>query len=240
MKTFSNEDSIYIGKEAGKEILHRIKNAKSSVKVVSPYLSASYVQELISLHKQGRKITLITSDNIVTERSPYTNFRTGDLVNKEKVNNIKTDKTRKTCLKLFIFTIIGSLILLALSSFLAYGFLHILTGIVFVSSLILILLWWIIEPHSYKYTPIFRIKVFDSRSGKNPQSTELIHSKIFVIDDELAFLGSANFTYSGFKKHYETVIEVKDKKAVKSISQEVEDLYNSNIARAKDPKEWAS
>ena len=92
--------------------------------------------------------------------------------------------------------------------------------------------------YSFKYKPIFRIKVFDSASGKNPRSTELIHSKIFVIDEEIAFLGSVNFTYSGFKTHYETMIKVEDSKAVKDISQEVERLYNSKDLREKRVEEW--
>ncbi|MDO8459875.1 MAG: phospholipase D family protein [Nanoarchaeota archaeon] len=85
---------------------------------------------------------------------------------------------------------------------------------------------------------MFRIKVFDSKSGKRPYSTELIHSKIYVIDEEVAFVGSANFTYSGFKTHYETMIKIKDKKAVHDISKEIEDLYNSKELRVKEIKEW--
>ena len=89
-----------------------------------------------------------------------------------------------------------------------------------------------------EYETIFRIKVFDSKSGIKPWSTELIHSKIYVIDNEIAFVGSVNFTYSGFKTHYETTIKVNDKKAVSDISQEVEDLYNSKDLKVKEIAEW--
>ena len=61
--------------------------------------------------------------------------------------------------------------------------------------------------------------------------------KIFVIDEEIANLGSANFTYSGFKTHYETVIKVFDKNATIDISKEVEALYNSNDLRTKEFEE---
>ncbi len=54
-----------------------------------------------------------------------------------------------------------------------------------------------------------------------------MHAKIFVIDDKIVFLGSANFTYSAFNTHYETVIKVEDQKAIKDIIKEVEELYNS-------------
>src|SRR3989338_410614 len=84
MKTFSKNDAIYIGKYAGDEIIKEIKNAKSSVKIVSPYLSGNYVKELIHLHNQGRNITLITSDNI-TENQKYSDFSTSDLIVKNEV-----------------------------------------------------------------------------------------------------------------------------------------------------------
>ncbi len=241
MKTYSNRDFIYIGKEAGTEILNKIKNAKSSVKIVSPYLSSSYIQELIKLHKQGREVVLITCDNLVSERSPYSDFNISDLVNKEKVLNPKAEKSRKAILKAFI--IIFGVFLLTLLPNLLFSYapqlLLILAGLSLFISFILIISRFLIERYSYKYSTIFRIKVFDSRSGDKPWSTELIHSKIFVIDDETVFLGSANFTYSGFKKHYETVIRVEDKQAIKSISEEVETLYNSTIPRAKPIEEWA-
>ena len=82
MRTFSNKDSIYIGKEAGKEILSEIKNAKKSVKIVSPYTSPDYIKELISLHKKGVDVTLITCDKIT--ESSYSDFRVSDLIKKEK------------------------------------------------------------------------------------------------------------------------------------------------------------
>ena len=55
---------IYIGKGAGKKLLEDISNAKKSVKVVSPYLSPSLINELIRLHSKGLEISLITNDNI--------------------------------------------------------------------------------------------------------------------------------------------------------------------------------
>ena len=232
MRTYSNEDFIYIGKEAGNEILSKIKNAKDSVKIVSPYLSANYIQELITLHNQGRKITLITSDNLVTGDRHYSSFNISDLVKKEKIQKPEAEKKGKVILKACIPVFVLSFILLI------YGFSIFAVALLFICS-VFIISYFPTKSYFYDYKTIFRIKVFDSKSGSNPRSTELIHSKIFLIDDETAFLGSANFTYSGFKKHYETVIKITDKRAVKDISEEVESLYNSNIAREKSIREWS-
>ena len=95
-----------------------------------------------------------------------------------------------------------------------------------------------IKFYSYEYHSLFRLKVFDSKSGEKPYSTNLVHSKIFVIDESILFLGSANFTYSGFETHYETIIQVKDKKSIKDISKEVENLFNSRDLKSKSIKQW--
>jgi len=95
-----------------------------------------------------------------------------------------------------------------------------------------------INPFLYEYYPLFRLKVFDSYSGPNPRSTNLIHSKIFLIDNEILFLGSANFTYSAFQTHYETVIKINDTQAIKDIDDEVEALFKSTELKARDIQEW--
>jgi len=234
MITFSNKDHIYIGREAGKEIYEKIKIAQKSVKIVSPYLSPDYTKELISLHKKGIKITLITCDNI--ETNSYSDFKISDLVKIEKVEESKSKKLNKFLHQLVILLFIGAIIS-AVSSF-VLPILIFLAGILFFASIIAVVYSESISDCSFKYEPIFRIKVFDSTTGKNPKSTELIHSKIFVIDDEIAFIGSVNFTYAGFKTHYETTIKVEDKKAVKDISEEVEKLYFSKDLKAKSIGEW--
>ncbi|MBS3092365.1 phospholipase D family protein [Candidatus Pacearchaeota archaeon] len=235
MKTFSKNDAIYIGKYAGDEIIKEIKSAKSSVKIVSPYLSGNYVKELIHLHKKGRKITLITSDNIA-ENKKYSDFSASDLVIKNETIDLTLEKKRKNGITYSIILLIISLFTLINSVIFSIFFNP--SIIILFFSIISLIYYHALEIKRTEYTPIFRIKVFDSKSGEKPWSTELIHSKIYVIDNALAFLGSVNFTYSGFKTHYETMIKIQDIKAVLDISQEVEELYNSKDLRAKEIEEW--
>jgi phosphatidylserine/phosphatidylglycerophosphate/cardiolipin synthase-like enzyme len=237
MITFSNKDYIYIGKEAGKEIHEKIKNAKKSVKVVSPYLSPDYIKDLIHLHKKGVNITLITCDKI--EENSFSDFKVSDLIKKEKIYDKKSVKLKKLLFDLFIWIFLASALFAIQGIIFTFSSMFILAGGFLVISILAFIFSKIISDYSLKYSPLFRIKVFDSGSGKNPWSTELIHSKIFVIDEEIAFLGSINFTYSGFKTHYETTIKVEDRNAVNSISEEVEKLYVSKELREKPVEGWA-
>jgi phosphatidylserine/phosphatidylglycerophosphate/cardiolipin synthase-like enzyme len=236
VRTFSNNDSIYIGRNSGTEILNKIKTAKKSVKIVSPYLSASYIKELVHQHKNGIDITLITCDKI-SDEARFSDFRRSDLIKEVRTDNKKGKKTRKLLLKISLYMLMS----LIPSTILGLLFIQILILAVIILGILMItfILYFVTRDYSITYKPIFRIKVFDSASGLRPGSTELIHSKIFVIDNEVAFLGSANFTYSGFKTHYETVIKIEDSNAVNAISQEVESLYTSPVLRAKPVEEWA-
>ncbi|MDO8460770.1 MAG: hypothetical protein Q7S74_06700, partial [Nanoarchaeota archaeon] len=112
MKTFSGESSIYIGREAGQEVMNAIRNAKTSVKIVSPYLSEFYVKELVKLHKMNRQITLITCDHI-SENSMYSDFKVSDLVVNRAVPEAEFDNKRKKGLRysfiLFVPSAVGLL-----------------------------------------------------------------------------------------------------------------------------------
>jgi len=234
MKTISNQNKIYIGRNAGLEILEALRNSRKSIKIVSPYLSGSYLEKLVNLQKKGIDITLITCDDIKEEVNKFSNFRLSDIIKQKKIlnNNNNNSKTIKnilfyTSLSLLLLSLIIFIISLTLS----------ITLLISLSILIISLLGfacsYFIKEFNYEYYSIFKIKIFDSHSGDKPWSTNLVHSKIFVIDEEIAFLGSANFTYSGFKNHYETVIKILDLNAIKDISNEIENLYNSTELKSK-------
>ncbi|MBR9704851.1 hypothetical protein GOV12_05545 [Candidatus Pacearchaeota archaeon] len=230
MHTHSGDDKIYIGKNAGKELFGCIENAKKSVKVVSPYLSPNYIKTLVKLSEKGIKITLITADEL--EVNPqYCDFKHSDIIKQKVIPDSLYKHKRKTGIFIsFIFFFISLFGFVMSVFFIPFFYISI---ILIVISIIMFVYFLSIKPNKYEYYSIFRLKIFDSSSGDKPWSKELIHSKIFVIDEQVAFLGSLNFTYSGFKKHYETLIRVGDKRAVEDISKEVENLYASSFLSCK-------
>jgi len=231
MKTYSNHDEIFIGRKQGLQILNAVKNAKKSVKIVSPYLTPSYLEELVNLRKKGVQITLITSDDVEQGRGNYSNFKHSDIIKQKKIFDQQAKDKRTRGFIISTALLIISAFFLLLSLFFLFFILALVGAGILIYS-------YSIKFYNYEYYSLFRLKVFDSKSGESPYSTNLVHSKIFVIDESILFLGSANFTYSGFKTHYETIIQVKDKKSIKDISEEVESLFNSKDLKAKSIKQW--
>lgn len=236
MKTISNQDKIYIGRNAGLEILEALRNSKKSIKIVSPYLSGSYLEKLVSLQKKKIDITLITSDDIKEEATRFSNFRLSDIIKQKKIPLENAKNIKKPLNFIFLIMLISSALLFLLTPLFPV-LLFISIPLLIISILGILFPSFPIKNYDYEYYPIFRIKIFDSKSGDKPWSTNLIHSKIFLIDEEIAFLGSANFTYSGFKTHYETVIKILDLNAIKDISDEIENLYNSTELKSKSIEE---
>src|SRR5690606_10728568 len=67
---------------------------------------------------------------------------------------------------------------------------------------------------NYKYSQLFPFKVFVSPDKVDTYKNTFIHGKIYIIDDEIVYMGSLNFTGSGTKENYETRIRTTDNNAV--------------------------
>ena len=234
METYSKDTIISLGRSKGLEILNEIKNAKKEVKIISPYLSPDYIKELIYLNNKGVDITLITCDKLETNK--WSDFKPSDIIREEKIEDIKLRSLKKSLYSISMILFLSSIMSFPIMFF--YKGLLFIPAVLLFISLILFGTRFIIQDYKYNYHSIFRLKVFDSKSGINPQSTNLIHSKIFLIDNKILFLGSANFTYSGFKTHYETIVKVEDEIAINKISDEVGSLFNSGFLKSKDIQEW--
>ena len=233
MRTYSNKDQINLGRKAGTEILKAIKNAKKSVKIVSPYLSPSYLEELLKLRKKGVQITLITSDNLEEGNNSFSSFQHSDVIKQGKMIIDKKAANKKK--RGIIFS--AAILLISFLSLLLLPVLYLSLFLMAIGALAFIF-YLLKKTYTYEYYSIFKLKVFDSKSAEKPWSTNLIHSKVFLIDNQILFLGSANFTYSAFNTHYETVIRVEDFKAIDDVSKEIENLFNSTELKSKSIQEW--
>ena len=79
----------------------------------------------------------------------------------------------------------------------------------------------------YSYSSLFPVKIFRSRfSGNknNVSKTFNLHSKLYIIDDCIAYLGSVNFTRSGCLFNHETRVRITDLQAIRQLRQEFSEL----------------
>lgn len=224
---------IYIGQDAGKKVFNDIKNAKKTLKIVSPYLSSSYVNELVSLHNKNVDVQLITTDKI-KDKNLHLNFLKKIIIQHQIVNE-EAEKTRNKWIdwcSFLLFGIIGYVVAFLLTAYFYCSF-KLFYGIIPLTIAILIRKLYqekIVQKriYDYKYESLFPFKVLISPNYRN--CVELfVHSKFYIIDDQIAYLGSLNFTESGMKFNYETIIKITDKESVDKIIKEFNDLFFSSI-----------
>ncbi|THD68107.1 hypothetical protein E7Z59_08190 [Robertkochia marina] len=61
----------------------------------------------------------------------------------------------------------------------------------------------------------------------SPNSRNRLHTKFYIIDNKIAYLGSLNFTRSGIYNNHESRVRTIDSKVIQSLNQEFEHLMQS-------------
>jgi len=234
---------IYMGTGAGTKLLKEIGNAQKSVKISSPYLSPKMVEELIWLHGQGIKISLITSDSIYDKNGRQEKSIRPLIIQNRRLHR-RAEKSRERLKGIRrIFQIIGILVV----GILFYQF-YSTTDLGYIYSLAFPLVLFVTTNYlgrmirrkrlySYSYSQLFPFRVFVTPDSSRINNM-FVHGKIYVIDGHTAYLGSLNFTESGTKYNYETRIRVTDIEAVKKIDEEFEELYNHDELVYFGIEEW--
>lgn len=238
---------IYIGKGAGKVILEDMLRAKRSIRVMSPYLSASLVDILLDRFRVGIHIELVTSDEV--EDHAHADKNSYRIIKQHKHVDEQL-KSRKQ-----VFHWLG-ITLLILSGFMALNRLPVLFseslsvsdfigfGVFATMALIGQLLWkhaGKINFWYYSYSSLFPIKIFYSyftRKKTDRSKAFNLHSKLYIIDDCIAYLGSVNFTRSGCLLNHETRIRITDPEAIYQLTQEFEELLWNEYYNHLSVDEW--
>jgi phosphatidylserine/phosphatidylglycerophosphate/cardiolipin synthase-like enzyme len=228
---------IYIGRGAGKKLLYDLDNAQRSVKIISPFLSPTYVERLIHLKNKGIDVHLITSDEIEDYKTPNKKSIIPQLIKQERhTDEIKKRRRDKLIRSNILLLSIGILIFL-ISLFSSYIFKKSILIEGTIVSIILFIIYISIESYvrkiriySYTYNELFPFKVFISpyKSQLKGLSEYYIHSKVYIIDDKIAYLGSINFSKGGLDYNFETRIRITDKDFIVGLNNMFDDLFFNN------------
>ena len=241
---FNNANcDVYIGTGAGKKLMEEIESAKRSVKIVSPFLSPFLVKRLIELYSNGIDVQLITTDTIEDfygdrERNLH------KLIRREVHIDGEARRIRNKCKTL-------AKVLNGLTITLFIGFMTLnywLKDIRLLWLLVPLLSFYLTARYfekkserkmvySYTYDRLFPFKVVLSKNESGFGNTYL-HSKIYIIDDEIAYLGSLNFTGGGTRNNYETRVRLNDASSVQKIVEEFDYLMHDSRMPEAGIQEW--
>ncbi len=82
-----------------------------------------------------------------------------------------------------------------------------------------------IEIYKYDYSEKLNFKYLRDNYGEKM----FIHSKIYIIDRKIAYLGSLNFTNKGFTSNFETRIRITQQEKIKELVDFVHSVFDDDI-----------
>jgi phosphatidylserine/phosphatidylglycerophosphate/cardiolipin synthase-like enzyme len=234
MQAAVKEAFIHIGTGAGQELLEGISRAKQEVIVVSPYLTAEQLQMLIGLHAKGVHVQLITtiSGGNIGNVQGY-DFRAELIRQTKKKDPVAIQKKeRLQGLRSFLLAALMAFVTGGIFTYLYY---YPYAQMVMLALVVitLILLYAVvmelgsISLYRYRYSTIFPIRVFIDPANRTIRnsSKHFIHAKLFIIDQQTAYMGSADFTCSSLMRNYESIVRIEDYAAIKELLSEVQQLF---------------
>ena len=238
---------IYIGKGAGKMILEDMLKAKRSIRVMSPYLSAGLIDILLERLRFGVHIELVTSDDIEDHKHADKNCYHIIKQHKHVDEELKNKKQFFHWVGIGLMIVFGFFAATKLSGVLSPS-IELPDIIQFSVFAILALIGRFTWKHAdginfwyYSYSSLFPIKIFYSyfsRKKHDRSKAFNLHSKLYIIDDRIAYLGSVNFTRSGCSFNHETRIRITDPEAIHQLKEEFEELLSNDYYNHRSVDEW--
>ncbi|MDH5327136.1 MAG: phospholipase D family protein [Gammaproteobacteria bacterium] len=227
-----NNCFLYLGTNAGGNVYNDMLHARQTVLVVTPFVSKENVDLLLSKHRQGVNVMLITSTNFEGKNGAKHIYR--KLIKQSQHTNVKNRRLRLGGM------ILGYLLLLLGLSLGWYAELitHDLLLWAYAAIPVSLFLFYLINRirvYSYSYTPNMPFHVIASPYADKLTSNQIfVHSKIYVIDGTVAYLGTADFTRAGFTSHYETMFRITDNFSVSSIYHEINEIISDKSRLFRD------
>ena len=222
--------NVFLGRNAGDSILEDLRQAQSSGEIITPYISSEYVHLLRSLKNRGIRVSLILSSDLGSKKDRSETLQ-GLIDQIEHIDEAKSQK-KKLFLDWTVALAIGSLILSLVGNY-HYQNKRYLWGLAALPVLALVFfLFKKITDCWYTYESPFKLKVVMSPYSSGFSSKNyLVHSKVYIIDSSIAYLGSLNFTKAGFVHNYESRVAITERDRVKQLHDDFVSLfYESNTS----------
>lgn len=233
-ETGNNEAvEVYLGQNSGNQLSDDLLSAKSEVLIVSPYIDEIKLNDLINLKNKNINVRLAFSSlrkeqntqilRMLIQQNRETNMYRKDqklkLINRYQIISIITlcigialffyslFENFSLSKRLFLFVSGGAL-------FYAFYYFNKLKGITYKMPI-----------YKYNYSEKINFKYLRALGGDNM----FIHSKIYVIDRKIAYLGSINFTNNGFTSNFETCIRITQKNKIEELVEFLHTIYDDNL-----------
>jgi phosphatidylserine/phosphatidylglycerophosphate/cardiolipin synthase-like enzyme len=221
---------VYIGQGAGTQLGNDLMNASSEVIIVSPYIDEQKLDELFMLKKRNIYVKLAFSS--LNEKQEYSILR--KLIRQKQIKDHEAAARAKRSAQ--HNGILSTIFLVAAIAFFTNLYFHFQWPQLVFSLILGYLAYYFMDKrtlsnklpiYSYEYEENLHFKYFRN-TNYGAQSSPFVHSKIYIIDRKIAYLGSVNFTRNGFESNFETRIRITNTNKVNELLYFVNQLLDTN------------
>ncbi|MGL5690826.1 MAG: phospholipase D-like domain-containing protein [Bacteroidales bacterium] len=221
---------LYVGSGAGKMLRQDLISARHSIKIISPYVSINQIELLVKKMEDKVDVRLITSSDIIAFKNSSDLFR--QIIVRSRFTKSAGVRSKKlylniTCLLALLCSVFVILISFADSD---NFFTMLFMGVLLPCFAFSFYRFKTIRTYYYRYSWRFPIKILLSGA-----SNKYVHSKIYIIDDKIAYVGSMNFTERGMRYNHEVRMKTNDEEVVGKLSTEFDSLFTDTTYASIDP-----
>jgi len=217
------QGELYVGQNIGDDILGDMRVAEEDIRIISPYISQGIFEQI--RHQKG-KVKLITNTKQIDKEliKEYIVSIDENIIRykryEAKIKRIKTVGVIISVILLFGIYLDAYLCFVAMGTFI----------LTFVIADILVKKRNKIQEYKYEYRKSLNFVYADA--GEKD-----IHSKIYIIDNRVAYVCSGNFTNNGMITNFETRICIRDRNAINGLNGVFNRHYNYLVDK-QDSKQW--
>jgi phosphatidylserine/phosphatidylglycerophosphate/cardiolipin synthase-like enzyme len=215
---------LYMGTNAGAGVFSDLAKATQNILIVSPHVSEEHIDLLLKKQSEGVNVTLITSTDFEGNKESKSIYQ--KLITQAKITNVRKRRFRLAGLVLIYLMLFSSVVSASTGAYLDnYRLFWSLLALP--AGFLVILLLNKLRVYSYSYQSNLPFYVMAS-PNVDPQTRNqtFVNSRIYIIDGQVAYLGTAGFTRASFRDQHETVVRIIDQAAIQSIYQEMNALLS--------------
>ncbi|AZA77308.1 hypothetical protein EG347_07210 [Chryseobacterium sp. G0186] len=227
---------VFVGQNAGTQLNNDILNAQREVLIISPYIDEAKLDDLIMLKNRNVNVRLAFSD--LRPEQYHEILR--KLIHQHKVTDVKKKEKRESQKNMLFLSSIA-LFCLGVFSLIYFG-MHAVDDLTNSNNFLAILVslgsffgfykcWEMkaavekTEIYTYHYSENLNFKFIRNSRYDN----KFLHSKIYIIDRKIAYLGSLNYTKSGFTTNFESRVRITQREKVNELVHFVHDIFEDNV-----------
>lgn len=225
---------VYVGQSSGKQIHSDILNAAREVLIISPYIDRMRLDDLVALKNRGVKVRLAFSDlRKEQEREVLRKLISQyEFIDLEKGEALKKRAAFYQYLLFLLGGLMAALLLFSIVKTMEHGRVNFafILGLPFLAAFYLVRKKKQEAEHTdlsyYEYRKNLDFKFLRHSSWEN--DAMFIHSKIYIIDRKVAYLGSVNFTTTGFTSNFETRIRIVHQQKIDELVSFVNSIFDDD------------